>query len=436
MFSVNISVTLFFTVEFRCFALTYSNQILNTIYIQKSSQCGEIVKLTGINDAPMPRICLVTHFFPPHMGGIEKVSYEQSKRLTKSGYEIDVLTSKVKGQNEHPTKGIRIIPYSSINIAERFGVPYPIITIDAYKRFRQAIKKCDLVHAHGHVYISSSLAGIFAKKYKKPFIVTQHNTFIDYRSWLNLIEHLNDYIIGKSVIKRADRILTVSKETMKYVLRLGADISKTSLMYNGVDPNCFSSLEKGECRKSLGLPQERKIILSVRRLVYKNGLDTLIESAYLATKNKKDLLFVITGKGPSRELIEQRIKQLGIEKNIMLTGFVPDELLPSYYHAADYFILPSASGEGLPLVLFEAMACGLPIIATIVGGTPEIIENMKNGILVPPRNPEEMTKALTKLLIDQSLGKRMGKEATKNVKNRFSWEENVRKLKEVYTEFI
>jgi len=384
----------------------------------------------------MPRICLVTHFFPPHIGGIEKVSYEQSKRLTEAGYEIDVLTSKTKGQNKHPAKGIRVFTYPSLKVPESFGVPYPILTVDAYKKFAQVIKNCDLVHAHGHVYMSSYLAGKIAKKYKKPFIVTQHNTFIDYKSWLNTLEHLNDEIIGKAVLKCADRIFTVSKETMKYVLRLGADKAKTSVMYNGVDTNFFHSAKKGDSRKKLGLPQNRKIIFSVRRLVYKNGLDTLIESAHLVARDNPDILFVVAGKGPSRKLIEDSIKELGIEDNIKLTGFVPDELLPVYYNAADYFVLPSASGEGLPLVLFEAMACGLPVIATRVGGTPEIINHMKNGVIVPPRNPKAIAEVLSKLLAKEKLGKKIGEEAKKKIQKRFSWEENVRQLKEAYSQFI
>ena len=293
----------------------------------------------------MPRICLVTHYFPPHKGGIEQVSYEQSKRLTQSGYQIDVLTSKFEGRNTNPIKGIKIHHYPSLNVAKRFGVPYPIISFKAYKTFTQLIKKCDLVHAHGHVYMSSYIAGKVAKKYKKPFIVTQHNTFIDYQSLLNIIEQLNDFIIGKSVLKHANKVITVSKETMKYVLKLGADKTKTSVIYNGVDTDYFRPVNKRESRKKLGLPKNRKIILSIRRLVYKNGLDTLIESVPLLTRDHPDLLFVVAGKGPSRKLIEDRIKELGIDANVKLTGFVPDRLLPVYYDAADYFILPSASGE-------------------------------------------------------------------------------------------
>ena len=384
----------------------------------------------------MPKICLVTHFFPPHMGGIEKVSYEQSKRLTKSDYQIDVLTSKIKGRNEHPAKGITVFHYSTLNLAERIGVPYPLLSIEAYRKFAQVIKKCDLVHAHGHVYMSSYMAGKVAKKYKKPFILTQHNTFIDYQSMLNILEHLNDLTIGKAVLKDADRVIVVSKKTREYVLKLGADKSKTSVIYNGVDIDHFHPRNKGESRKKLSLPKNRKIILSVRRLVYKNGLDTLIESAPLVARDHPDTLFVVAGKGPSRKLIEDRIKELGIEDNIKLTGFVPDKLLPVYYDATDYFVLPSASGEGLPLVLLEAMACGLPVIATTVGGTPEIIKHMKNGVLVPPRNPEAMAETISKLLSEERLGPAIGEEARRIVEDRFTWEKNLRQLQSIYSEFL
>ena len=384
----------------------------------------------------MPRVCLVTHYFPPHKGGIEQVSFEQSKRLTQSGYQIDVLTSKFEGRNTNPLKGLKIHHYPSLNVAKRFGVPYPIISFKAYKTFTKVIQNCDLVHAHGHVYMASYLAGMVAKKLKKPFIVTQHNTFIDYQSFLTTIEQLNDFTIGKSVLKNADKIITVSKETMKYVLKLGADKTKTSVIYNGVDINHFRPVNKEESKKKLGLPEDRKIILSVRRLVYKNGIGTLIEAAPLVAKNHPDVLFIVAGKGPSRKLIEDRIKELQIEDNIKLTGFVPDELLPTYYDAADYFLLPSASGEGLPLVLLEAMACGLPVIATTVGGTPEIVTHQKNGILVPPRNPEAMAEAISAILSKKELGHSIGEEARRTVENRFSWEQNVQQLKEIYNEFL
>jgi glycosyltransferase involved in cell wall biosynthesis len=323
-----------------------------------------------------------------------------------------------------------------MSFAKRFGVPYPIISVNAYKTFKQTIKNCDLVHAHGHVYMASCLAGIIAKKYNKPFIVTQHNTFIDYQSFLNVVEQVNDFLVGKSVLKNADKIVTVSNQTKKYVLKLGADKTKTSVIYNGVDVDTFQPANKTKNRQTLGLLQKRKIVFSVRRLVYKNGLDTLMQSVPLVAQQHPDVLFIVAGKGPSRKLIENRIKELKIENNIQLAGFVPDELLPTYYGAADTFVLPSASGEGLPLVLLEAMSCGLPVIATTVGGTPEIVAHNKNGVLIPPKNPQAMAKAITELLSNPNLEQKLGKQARHNVEERFSWEQNVRQLETIYKKFL
>ena len=384
----------------------------------------------------MAKICLVTHFFPPHIGGIEKVADEQCKRLAKLGYQVSVLTSKTCKQNERHAEGIKVFSYSILNIAERVGIPYPFLSFKAYKNFAEVIKKCDIVHAHGHAYLSSYIACKVAEKYKKPFILTQHNTFIDYQSWLNIVEHVNDWTVGRVVLKCSDRVIVVSRKTMEYVLKLGADMSKTSVMHNGVDTDFFHPMNREESRDKLGLPKNRTLILTIRRLVYKNGLDTFIESASLLTRDYPDLLFIVIGKGPNRKLIEKRVREFGIGDNIRLAGFVPEKLLPLYYNAADYFVIPSSSGEGLPLVLLEAMACGLPVIATSVGGTPEIIKDMKNGVLVPPRNPKALAETISKFLSNKELGLAIGKEARNTVEDKFTWEENVRRLQNVYDEFL
>jgi len=346
------------------------------------------------------------------------------------------LTSKTCKQNERHAEGIKVFSYSILNLAERVGIPYPVLSFKAYESFAEVIKKCDIVHAHGHAYMSSYIACKVAVKYKKPFILTQHNTFIDYQSWLNIMEHLNNWTVGRVVLKDSDRVIVVSRKTMEYVLKLGADISKTSVMYNGVDTTFFHPMNREESRDKLGLPKNKMLVLTVRRLVYKNGLDTLIESASLLTRDYPYLLFIVIGKGPNRKLIENRVRELRIEGNIRLAGFVPEKLLPPYYNAADYFVIPSSSGEGLPLVLLEAMACGLPVIATTVGGTPEVIRDMKNGVLVPPRNPKALAETISKFLSNKELGLAIGEEARKTVEDKFTWEESVHRLQNVYDEFL
>ena len=128
-----------------------------------------------------------------------------------------------------------------------------------------------------------------------------------------------------------------------------------------------------------------------------------------------------------------RAKQLGIENNFKLTGFVKDEDLPFYYNAADFFVLPSKSGEGLPLVALEAMACGLPVIATNVGGISEVLMN-DWGKLVPPSEPELLSKAVLEFSgVDWSSRR---KELRAMMEEKFSWDKNVDKLVEIYEELI
>jgi glycosyltransferase involved in cell wall biosynthesis len=220
------------------------------------------------------------------------------------------------------------------------------------------------------------------------------------------------------------------------VLRLGAGKEKTSVIYNGVDADFFQVMDKEKCRDKLDLPKNRAIILSIRRLVYKNGLNTLIEAASQMIKEHKDLLFILIGTGPDRGFIENRIRELNLSHNLKLTGFVPDEQLPYYYNAADCFVIPSSSGEGLPMVLLEAMSCGLPVVSTITGGTAEIIKEGVNGFLAPPRDPSALANAVSKALSQKTASSAIGRKNRKAIEKDFTWDKNLQKLHEIYEEFL
>jgi glycosyltransferase involved in cell wall biosynthesis len=295
-----------------------------------------------------------------------------------------------------------------MNIGFRLGIPYAIPHISSLKTFLETVKSNDLIHVHGHPYLSSFLAAKIAKRYSKPLVLTQHNTFIEYNSIWDTVEKLNDLAVGKQVLKEADKIIVVSNATKNYVLSLGADPEKIEVLHNGVDLNRFKPLleVKEKMRKKLGIAKDARVVLTVRRLVYKNGIDTLIESAEIAVK-----------KNP----------------NLVLTGFVSDRELPFYYNSADLFALPSKSGEGLPLVALEAMACGLPVIATNVGGTSEVMSE-DYGKLVPPNVPWSLAEAILEFSRkDLSVLK---KGLRTMMEQRHSWDKNVEKLGQIYEELI
>jgi glycosyltransferase involved in cell wall biosynthesis len=381
------------------------------------------------------RLCIVTHTFLPHVGGIEKVVYEQSKRLLQKNFEPIVVTNRIETPKNYVVDGINVECYESLNTGFRLGIPYSIPTVTSLATFLKAVKSSKIVHAHGHPYLTSLIAAKLAKRYSKPFVLTQHNTFIEYDSIFDSIERLNDLAIGKETLKEADKIIAVSNATKDYVLSLGAKPEKVKVLHNGVDLVKFRPLagKRDEIRRKLGISKDAVVVLTVRRLVYKNGIDTLIETANIAVKKNLKIIFLVVGKGPDFNNVQLRIEQLGIEKNFRLTGFVKDEDLPFYYNAADFFVLPSKSGEGLPLVALEAMACGLPVIATNVGGIREVL--MKDyGKLVPPNNPELLAKAILEFSdIDFSSRK---KEMRAIMEEKYSWDKNVERLIEIYEELI
>jgi glycosyltransferase involved in cell wall biosynthesis len=237
------------------------------------------------------------------------------------------------------------------------------------------------------------------------------------------------------VLKQADKIIVVSNATMKYVLSLGADPQKISVLHNGVDTDRFKPLAgiREKMRNKLGISQDAVVVLTVRRLVYKNGIDTLIDSAEIAIKKNPRLVFLVIGKGPDFVEVKARIEQLKIGKNFRLTGFVSDEDLPFYYNTADFFVLPSKSGEGLPLVALEAMACGLPVVATNVGGISEIITK-DYGKLVLPDAPDALAE--TVLEFSHREFSALKTELRTMIEQRYSWDKNVEKLVEIYEELI
>jgi len=381
-------------------------------------------------------LCIVTHTFLPHVGGIERVVYEQCKRLRQKQFEPMVVTHRNYTDKNYVFDGIRVQCYDSVNIGFRLGIPYAIPQITSLKTFLESVKSSDLIHVHGHPYLSSFLAAKIAKKYSKPLVLTQHNTFIEYGSSLwDHVEWLNDYAIGKQVLKEADKIVVVSNATGNYVLSLGADPEKICVLHNGVDVNRFRPLNgvKDEMRKNLGISKDSSVVLTVRRLVYKNGIDTLIESAKKAIKKNPRLFFLVIGKGPDFEKVKEKIKQLGMQENFRLTGFISDEGLPFYYNIADFFVLPSKSGEGLPLVALEAMACGVPVIATNVGGISEVIKE-DYGKLVPPNSPDSLAKAI--LEFSHRELSTLQKDLRVMIEQKYSWDKNVEKLVEIYEELI
>jgi glycosyltransferase involved in cell wall biosynthesis len=226
-------------------------------------------------------------------------------------------------------------------------------------------------------------------------------------------------------------VITVSEATKDYMNSIVP--VKTQIHYNGVDVERFKpTLHQTALRKDLKLPEDKIICFTVRRITFKNGVDTMVETAKLL-KSRSDIFFVIGGKGPDLELARGLIKKVKL-KNVRLLGMVSEEDLPRYYAAADIFILPSKKGEGFPLVVLEALASGLPVIATRSGGHIEIIESSNNGFIVEPDQPNQTAHCIEELTAKPAQLAGMKRDSRQFAEQYLSWENNVASLLSVFEE--
>ena len=245
----------------------------------------------------------------------------------------------------------------------------------------------DLIDAH-YVYPDGFVAVLLGHMLGKPVVVSARGSDINLYSKFPLIRKLLRF-----TLRRAAKAISVSAALKQAISRLGIPEDKVSVIPNGVDRQKFYPIPKQIARKKVGL-SEQTVILSVSSLVPEKGLDTLIKAFALLVKDcpEKDLHLVLVGEGNDRNKLERLINSLGISSLVRLVGDVPHHELVHWYNAADLFCLAS-SREGWPNVILESLACGTPVVATPVGGIPEIICSEDFGLIVN-RSEHEIARGL------------------------------------------
>jgi glycosyltransferase involved in cell wall biosynthesis len=216
----------------------------------------------------------------------------------------------------------------------------------------------------------------------------------------------------------------VSKYTVNELTELyGINEEKIHVIYNGVDVEKFKPrTNRTELRREFGLEEEQKIVLFVGRLYHRKGLEILLHSIPPILQEFRDVKFAISGTGfkKKEESLRKLANKLKIEDSVSFLGYVPDEKLPYLYSASDIFVLP-AIYENFPFAILEAQATGLPVISTKVGGIPEFLADNKNGFLIAPREPTQLTQRILTLLQDPKLAEEMGNRGRKLIEEKFSW---------------
>lgn len=240
------------------------------------------------------------------------------------------------------------------------------------------------------------------------------------------INTYSNYFFRKKMLADAlnncNRVIAVSNALKERVVSIGVKTGNIAVILNGVDINLFRPVDTNEIRMKYGLKLDKKYILYVGNLYLVKGVDYLIKSFKLLSSIQKNVDLIIIGDGRQKSNLLKQVHDDQLEGRVKFLGTKRHEEISSWINCCDLFVLPSIS-EGCPNVLLEAMACGKPIVASNIGGIPEIIDSSKYGILVPPKDYKQLFEAL-----QSALNKTWDSILIRNRVVGFTWEMNAKKL--------
>jgi teichuronic acid biosynthesis glycosyltransferase TuaC len=277
----------------------------------------------------------------------------------------------------------------------------------------------DIIDSH-FAYPDGFGSVLFGRVFRRPITLTIRGT----------IRKLTEYSLIRAQIKyalkSAAKVFTVSNDLKKAVAEFGIPEEKVVVIPNGVDIEKFRPMEKIKARKELGLPIDKKIIISVGGLVERKGFHRVISVIPEIKKRLPDVIYMVVG-GPSVEgnyepVLRQMVKELGLEKDVLFAGPQPHEKLHRWLSASDIFCL-ATSNEGWANVFLEAMACGLPVVTTRVGGNEEVVVSEDYGLLFNIGDKQAMIDTILK-----ALRKNWNREIIVRYAKSNSWEDRVRNL--------
>jgi glycosyltransferase involved in cell wall biosynthesis len=369
------------------------------------------------------RVLLVTHYYDEHGGGIEIVAGELARRLARAGLGILWAASEPVGGPSFLDE--TRLPMRTWNISEQaLGVPYPLWGPGSLWRLGRAVRRCDVVHLHDSLYLGNLAAYLCARWWRKPVVVTQHIGLVPYsRRLLRWLHALANRTVAGLVLGGCSRCVFISPKVRDYFSGFVRFRQKPVVIANGVAQTLFhpvSPAERQRLRAQLGWPADRLVMLFVGRFVEKKGLALLRELAC----HFAECTWLFVGWGtdePSR---------WGLP-NVDCPGRLTHAEIAAFYQAADLLVLPSV-GEGFPLVVQEAMACGTP--ALISADTALGMPGIESVAIVADLQREKLI-SLVRGLVESPAALQVRREAVANwARRHWDWESGADRYRHLFEE--
>lgn len=370
----------------------------------------------------MKEIAIFTGYYLPHVGGVERYTYHIAKELIKKGYKVSIITSQYDKQllDKEQDEGITIYRLPTYGL---FVNRHPIFKGNKKQKElleELAKKKIDFVILQTRFWLTTVIGGKFAKKSNIPRILIEHGTthFTVHNPMLDFLGRIYEHILTIYVKNLVQDYYGVSIQCVKWLEHF--KIKAKGVLYNAIDIAKYDEAKKE--KYPLQIPKDTIKILFVGRMIKDKGIIELIK-AYTKLKQQYDIQLILAGEGPLFKKLKQE------NKDIIFTGSLTNQDVMRLYNSTDIFINPSYS-EGLPTTVLEAGLMKCAVVATNVGGTAEIIEDGKEGLLCKPE-VLDITKKLENCIKDKNLRMTLSQNLHEKVKKQFSWDNTTNKIVEI-----
>lgn len=384
---------------------------------------------------PLRLLFVSDAFITNDMGGPERVLWEHARHLAKRGHQVQVLAGCPAGLFRDPEVlegvAVRYFPRD-----ERGALAH---LVTAYRRCRAALRTLgregpvDLLNVHLPLAAFAALAP--PRPVSAPAVLTFHAPW-DQEFRVKVLgapqaplsvafQAFSRRLLQAFTLRRSQGVLCLSAFSQGQMERLASLRGRrVAVIPGGVDCERFAPApDKNGPRAALGLPREGTLLLTVRRLTPRMGLEHLLQAFREVAGDFPRAYLLLAGGGPLREVLEGEIRAAGLVGRARLLGFVPEGDLPLLYRAADLFILPTAALEGFGMATLEALASGLPVLATPVGGTLEILRDLPGPFLAEDPSPKALAEGLRRFLaMPASEREAWGARCREHAVARYAWE--------------
>jgi glycosyltransferase involved in cell wall biosynthesis len=370
-------------------------------------------------------------WFPERGGGLDRVYYDMVRMLPAAGVQFTGLVAGSERVAADSGGSVRAFAPSDVSLMKRWrGVRAAVQSQLAAGRF-------DLVVSHFALY-TFPVRGVIAQ-HRLPLVVHFQGPWAaeSREEGAGRAAVWAKASIERQVYARAQRFIVLSDPFGKILTNTyGMREELIRRVPPGLETARFrTGLSRAEAREKLGWPLDRPIVITVRRLAHRMGLEDLVDAAAAVRKAVPDVLFLIAGRGRLSGALEERIKKLDLARHVRLLGFVADEQLPLAYTAADLTAVPTIALEGFGLVVVESLAAGTPVIVTPVGGLPDGIVGLAPQLVLPGTGAAAVAEGVTAALRGR-LPLPSREQCEQHAEANFDWNAIAKKMRAVYQEVL